>query len=186
MGTLVGGSAHIVCWYQAGKYMETYEFWKQHAKQYGLTVFDVPLIWFKSDGSGVVSDASRRYRHVYESALLISRGDRKIVRTVADVYAAPVSRNLHPSEKPEPMLRHFFRALVSNTTRLLDPTAGSASALRAAESLGAEFVFGLEKDPEFHKLATEELDRFRRKAALEKLTNRAEGAEKEEADEGRN
>lgn len=177
MGTAVGGSAHILCWYQAGKYAETYQWWKDHAKQYGLTVFDVPLIWYKSDGSGVVSDAARRYRHIYESALLISRGDRKIVRTCGDVYAAPISRDLHPSEKPEPMLRHFFRALVSNTTRMLDPTAGSGSSLRAAESLGAEFVFGLEKDKEFHKLAVEELDRFRRKRALEALVKRDSNAE---------
>lgn len=183
MGTAVGGSAHILCWYQAGKYADTYQWWKDHAKQYGLTVFDVPLIWHKSDGSGVVSDASRRYRHIYESALLISRGDRKIVRTCGDVYAAPISRDLHPSEKPEPMLRHFFRALVSNTTRLLDPTAGSASSLRAAESLGAEFVFGLEKDEEFHKLAVEELDRFRRKRALEALVNRPKGADEEVSNE---
>lgn len=183
MGTAVAGSAHILCWYQAGKYAETYQWWKDHAKQYGLIVFDVPLIWYKSDGSGVVSDAARRYRHIYESALLISRGDRKIVRTCGDVYAAPISRDLHPSEKPEPMLRHFFRALVSNTTRLLDPTAGSGSSLRAAESLGAEFVFGLEKNEEFHKLAVDELDRFRRKRALEALVNRSKGADNEDSNE---
>ena len=50
METVVAGSAHIVCWYQTGLYRETYEFWQSNAKQYGLTVFDVPLIWYKSDG----------------------------------------------------------------------------------------------------------------------------------------
>lgn len=174
MDNVVAGSAHLLVWHQTSQFIKTYDFFRLRSKKYGLTVFDVPLIWNKTDGSGVIADASRRYRHIYESALLISRGDRKIVRTCGDVYGAPVSRDLHPSEKPEPMLRHFFRALVSNTTRMLDPTAGSATSLRAAESLGAEFVFGLEKDKEFHKLAVEELDRFRRKRALEALINNGE------------
>lgn len=177
MANVVAGSAHILFWYQTSRFTEVFDFWETISKTHNLTVFDVPLIWHKSDGSGVVSDAGRRYRHVYENALLISRGDRKIIRTVADVYSAPISRDIHPSEKPEPMLREFFRALVSNTTRLLDPTAGSASALRAAESLGAEFVFGIEKDEKFHKESVEALDRFRRKKALEALSQKKETVE---------
>ena len=109
--------------------------------------------------------------------MLISRGDRKVVKTVSDVYSCPISRDIHPSEKPVPMLTEFFRALVSNTTRLFDPTAGSGSALRAAESLGAEFVYGLEKDEKFHREAVDALTRFRRKRALHATMEQGQGQE---------
>jgi len=49
------------------------------------------------------------------------------------------------------MLRHFMEMFVDENTTLLDPTCGSASALRAAESLGARHVLGLEKDEEYAK-----------------------------------
>jgi predicted RNA methylase len=38
---------------------------------------------------------------------------------------------------------------VDSTTRLLDPTCGSGSALRAAKSLGASAVLGLERDASY-------------------------------------
>jgi site-specific DNA-methyltransferase (adenine-specific) len=66
------------------------------------------------------------------------------------------------SEKPEPMLRHFFGMLVDENTVMLDPTCGSGSSLRAAESLGAKHVLGLELNPEFAALAREALKRSRK------------------------
>jgi 16S rRNA G966 N2-methylase RsmD len=57
------------------------------------------------------------------------------------------------SEKPEPMLSHFFRMTVDEYSRVLDPTAGSANAIRVAASRGASSVLGLEKDPEFFQRA---------------------------------
>lgn len=176
MANVVAQSAHIFLWFQTSEWGRTLEFFKSHAKKQDLRVFDVPLIWHKSDNSGVVSDASRRARHIYETAFIMSRGDRKIVNTVSDVHSSSITRAIHPSEKPEPMLRHFLKMLVSPTTRFLDPTAGSGTSLRAAESLGAEFVFGLEKDKHFHTEAVAELDRFRKKRAAEAILNKKETA----------
>ena len=51
------------------------------------------------------------------------------------------------------MLRHFFRMIMSEHTMMLDPTCGSGSALRAAQSLMARRVLGLEVNPEFAALA---------------------------------
>ena len=53
------------------------------------------------------------------------------------------------SEKSQDMLEHFFRMVVDENTRLLDPTCGSGSSLRAADNLGAASVLGLEINPEF-------------------------------------
>ena len=72
------------------------------------------------------------------------------------------------SEKPEPMLRHFFGMLVDENTVLLDPTCGSGSALRAANSLGARFVLGLERNAEFAGIAQDALARARK---LKEVTN---------------
>lgn len=105
-----------------------------------------PLIWVKSDNSGIAADPRHGPRHVYETCLLASRSARQIVRVVADAYSAPTDRRLHPSTKPEPMLRHFMSMLVDEHSSVLDPTAGSGAALRAADSLGAARVLGLEID----------------------------------------
>lgn len=108
-----------------------------------------PLIWLKSDNAGISSEARFNPRHIYETCLLASRGKRQIVKIVGDGYASPTDKTLHPSTKPEPMLRHFMSMLVDENTSLLDPTAGSGAALRAADSLGAKRVLGLEVDPTF-------------------------------------
>lgn len=112
-----------------------------------------PLIWHKTDNTGIASDSRRGPRHVYETCLLATRGDRHIVRVVGDCYGCPTDKRLHPSCKPEPMLRHFMSMLVDEHTRVLDPTAGSGSALRAAESLGAAAVLGIEVDEKMAELA---------------------------------
>jgi ParB family transcriptional regulator, chromosome partitioning protein len=128
-----------------------------------IEFYPYPLIWHKSDNSGIVGDSQRWPRHTYEAALLAYRGRRPLVRTVADSYSGPGDRKLHPSCKPEPMLRHFFGALVDGNTRFLDPTCGAASSLRAAESLGAlpQNVLGLEIEERFVSVGRESLLSFR-------------------------
>ena len=68
--------------------------------------------------------------------------------------------------KPEPMLRHFFRMFVDEHGHMLDLTCGSGTSLRAAESLGASRVLGLELDPTNHENAVAELNRSRTLAAM--------------------
>jgi predicted RNA methylase len=50
---------------------------------------------------------------------------------------------------------------VDQTTKMFDPTCGSGSSLRAAESMGAEHVLGLERDPEHFESATSAYRKFR-------------------------
>ena len=76
-----------------------------------------------------------------------------IVQSVDNVRTAPTVKGRHMSEKSAEMLRHFFRMIVSEHTMMLDPTCGSGSALRAAQSLMARRVLGLEVNPEFASLA---------------------------------
>ena len=144
MDRIAASSAHLMFWYTADNQLlaDLVRRFGREAPSWNFYKF--PLIWMKSDNSGVGHDPSHFPRHTYEACLLAVRGDRKVIQMVGDTYSAPTDTKLHPSAKPEPVLRHFFRMLVDPTTRLLDPTCGSGAALRAAESLGAKEVLGLE------------------------------------------
>lgn len=139
---LLGGSGHLVFWFSLRHYAKTFAALSEHFR-----VDPYPLVWHKSDNKGFLPDSTRSARRIYETAFLCSFGDRKILSAVANLFSAPVTRVAeHMSEKSQPMLQHFFRMFVDGDTRMLDPTCGSGSALRAARALGAKSVLGLERD----------------------------------------
>jgi ParB/RepB/Spo0J family partition protein len=142
---LASYQSHLMLWFS----MEYYEKTRLRLEESGLFVHRHPLVWLKSDNAGIIPGRDNKYpRRVYETALLCSRGDRPLVRPLANAYAAPTVQNpLHPSQKSEPMLRHFLSMLVDETTHVLDPTCGSGSALRAATSCGAASTLGIEINP---------------------------------------
>lgn len=145
-------SAHMIFWFSMDFYEET----RRQLKAGGWVVNPFPLIWSKGN-TGIIPDANRGPRRVYETALFCTRGDRKIVRAVGNHVAAEVRKEWHVSEKPKAMLEHFLRMLVDETTMLLDPTCGSGNAVGVAESLGAHWATGLELNPEYAKAAKENL-----------------------------
>jgi hypothetical protein len=158
---LMAHSGHLMFWLSADLDI-MYETKQRFAKLApDLLFWPKPLIWHKTDNLGVLADPKRTPRHVYEACLVAVREDRPLVRAVSDAYGAPSDKRLHPSCKPEPVLRHFLSMFVDEHCRLLDPTAGSGSSLRAAESLGAESVVGLEVDPEHAKNANVAMRQFR-------------------------
>ena len=143
-------SAHLVFWFSMDYYQLTLE--RLRTK---FMVNPFPLVWAKSDNSGILPDPNRGPRRTYETAFFASRGDRKIVKAVANHISAPIQRGNHMSEKPQTVLRHFFRMLIDDTSSILDPTCGSGSAIRAARSLGASRMLGIERDMEFAEKAEE-------------------------------
>jgi hypothetical protein len=147
---LMGDSCHLLFWFSMKFYAETLSKLREH-----FWVDPYPLIWHKTDNKGTLPDPERGPRRVYEVGFLCSHGDRKIVSAVANTFGAPTERlGEHMSEKSPAMLQHFFRMIVDQNTRMLDPTCGSGSALRAADALGAASVLGLELNPEFAEAAT--------------------------------
>jgi len=150
--------AHLMFWFAMRKGdKRLYEATAIRLEAMGWDINPLPLIWVKSDGSGIIPDPERGPRQIYETCLFGSKGDRKIVSAVNNAYSAPIDHRFHMSTKPEPVLRHFFRMFVDENTVMLDPTCGSGSALRAADSLHAKFVLGLEINPEFAEQAREVL-----------------------------
>jgi ParB/RepB/Spo0J family partition protein len=146
---LMGQSAHIIFWFSMQHYGETLARLQKH-----FWVDPYPLVWQKSDNRGVIPDPNRGPRRIYETAFLASHGDRKIISAKSNAFAAPTSRlGEHMSEKNVEALKHFMGMVADGGTRLLDPTCGSGSALRAGRDLGVASVLGLEINPEFCEMA---------------------------------
>jgi ParB/RepB/Spo0J family partition protein len=143
-------SAHLLFWFSMDYYQDTLD---QLSTRFRVNPF--PLVWHKSDGAGILPDPNRGPRRTYETAFFASRGDRKIVRAVANSVASPIHRGRHMSEKPQDVLRHFFRMVVDEHSAVLDPTCGSGSAIRAAVATGAGRFLGLEVDKTFADHADE-------------------------------
>jgi ParB/RepB/Spo0J family partition protein len=137
-------AAHMIFWFD----MQYYAWTIERLTQAGWTLVQpFPLIWTKGY-TGVASDTKRRPRHCYETALMFSRGDRRISKLVNDHFECPLDESkLHLNQKPLPMLRHFLSLVVDEHTALLDPTCGSGSAVAAAMQLRAARVLGVELDP---------------------------------------
>lgn len=153
MHNVVAESAHLIFWHSMKYHGETVE----RLEAMGWKCNPFPLIWHKSDGSGIAPDPQRGPRQTYEAAIFAVRGDRKITQEgcVANSFAYPGRRDgaIHASEKPYMMLRHFMRMVCDEYSLVLDPTCGSGNALKVAEDLGAPKVLGLEQLPEFYEIA---------------------------------
>ena len=147
-------SCHFMFWFSMHHYQTTLDFFTNNSD---ISFDPFPLVWLKSDNVGILPDPQRGPRRIYETALFGARGDRKIVSAVSNAYAAPTDRGFHMSVKPDPVLRNFFRMFVDESTLMLDPTAGSGTSLRAAESLSARYVAGLEINPDFAEQANHAL-----------------------------
>jgi hypothetical protein len=88
----------------------------------GFSWDEHPLIWMRGENEGIAPDPQRRPRRCYEMAFFGWRGDRKLVKTKANIFQAPTEREVHPHEKNEAMLRHFLGMVVDSGTRLFDPS----------------------------------------------------------------
>jgi len=150
-------SCHLIFWYAPKFERATRDFFSEYLSSF--VVQDIPLVWLKTDNRGILADPKRRPRNITEFALFASRGDRQLVKAKSNGYPGPSSSSKqHPSEKPEPMLKHFMEMVINEQSRVFDPTCGAGSSLRAADVLGAEAVFGIELDAEFAKAAESSLN----------------------------
>lgn len=150
---LVAEKAHCICWLSWRFADWTREVF-QHA---GWACHMQPLVWHKSDNKGIIADVQCGFRNVGEYALFFNRGRKAVVKNISNIYSGPTTKRFHASEKPLPMLKHFFSGLCDHYSRVLDPTCGSGTAIMAAEFFGAEEALGLELNPEFAKAAQEYL-----------------------------
>lgn len=148
---LVAKRAHILLWFSMKHYNAIFNWQREWglAEEWNINKF--PLIWHKADNIGIVPDAKRYGRRVYETALLISVGDRQIndVRPNLVSLTSDKSDAQHLSEKPFKVMNLMLFPLIQpeREVNFLDPTCGSGTAIAAAEFLGAVSVTGLDIDP---------------------------------------
>lgn len=153
MGNLVAESAHLIFWFSMEKYTDT----KLELELMGWNINPFPLIWHKSDNSGVAPDPQRAPRRTYETAFFGIRGDRKLTQagTKSNSFSFPGNRTdaIHVSEKPQAMLRHFMSMVCDEYSLVFDPTCGSGNAIKVGLELKANAVLGLELSEEFYNNA---------------------------------
>lgn len=140
---IIAPQAHIMFWYSQNLRRETEDFFIS----IGGTIQSFNMVWH-CPNEGIVPDPQRYGRRSYETAMLVTFGDRKIVAPRDLSVQAPreTKDRIHRSQKPLRVLAHFFEMFVDNSSVVLDPTAGSATSLIAANRLNAKEIVGLELD----------------------------------------
>jgi hypothetical protein len=140
---ILSASCHIMFWFPMNFYTETVEFFRKE----GFRVEPYPLVWIKSDKMGIIPDPTRGPRRIYETALIMSLGDRKVIKPTVNGAWADSGRRadaLHVSSKPTEVLMDFFRMFVDEDSIVLDPTCGSGTALEASLLMRCQFAVGLD------------------------------------------
>lgn len=140
---IIAPQAHIMFWYSQNLRRETEDFFTS----IGGAVQPFNMVWH-CPYEGIAPDPQRYGRRSYETAMLVTFGDRKIVAPRDLSVQAPreTRDRIHRSQKPLRVLEHFFEMFVDNSSVMLDPTAGSATSLIAANRLNAKKIVGLELD----------------------------------------
>ena len=150
---LIAESAHVMFWYSQNFERETEDFFTKWFPDAALQQFK--MIWHCSDLDGTVPDPQRYGRRTYETAMLLTFGDRHIVTPKALSFAAPRGSKTrhHRSQKPQTVLSHFMSMFVDPASIVLDPTAGSGTSLLVAHQLHAKLIRGVEKDEQTYRTA---------------------------------
>src|SRR4051812_38679660 len=112
------------------------------------------------------TSSTRFLRYQHEQAYLLAKGDvQPPAQPIPDVIEFPYTGNkLHPTQKPVAALKPLIEAFCPPQGTLLDPFAGSGSALVAARQLGRQCV-GIEIDEQHYRTATTRLQEAQRLAA---------------------
>lgn len=92
-------------------------------------------------------------------------GKFKRIETVNDGSRYPtnvltfnkVSKTIHPTQKPVDLLEYLIKTYTNEGMTVLDNVMGSGSTGVACKNLNRNFI-GIEKDPDYFKLAKERLD----------------------------
>ncbi len=158
---LLARSSHLLIWYSMKYYSQLRAQFHLAFRESGIPHqrFDFPFIWAKSDNTGIIPDAQRGPRQIYETCMLFSFGDRKIVKPISNLISHPANKAhaRHLSEKPLVVMQYLLSMYTDEHTDFADFCCGAGSSVVAAENLGARSVLGLEKDPTHLQTAQEAL-----------------------------
>lgn len=69
-----------------------------------------------------------------------------------------INKNIHPTQKPVKLCEYLIKTYTNENEIVLDNCIGSGTTAIAAIRAGRQFI-GIEKDPEYHRLATERVEK---------------------------
>ncbi|CAH1002619.1 hypothetical protein LEM8419_03491 [Neolewinella maritima] len=123
------------------------------AQEAGFTVV-YEMVWDK--GNHGLGDLKACPAPKHEMFLYCTKGRYEFEgkRPTSIIKAMRVSgpEMIHPNEKPELLYKALYRSFSAGVPVVVDPFAGSAASLRAAESMGFNYV-GYELDPDYYAAA---------------------------------
>ena len=117
----------------------------------GFLVDHTPLIWDKE--RPIQAASGTNFPNSYEPIFFCTkppRGNRRFHEAQRNIIKAPIvpsKERLHPFQKPLALLERFIQILSNPGDLILDPFAGSASTLKAANNTRRRAI-GCELDPE--------------------------------------
>jgi adenine-specific DNA-methyltransferase len=114
------------------------------------------LVWSKE--SHGVGDCHSSFSPSHERILHATLGSPRLRRRPRDVITVPRKHlaDRHPTEKPVELLRQLIEATTAPDDLILDPFAGVASSLVAAQELGRR-SWGCELDEGYHRTGSARL-----------------------------
>jgi site-specific DNA-methyltransferase (adenine-specific) len=140
------------------------------AKRYGLKNY-INLV-FRKNFSAQVLKANMKIVGNCEYAMLFYRdklpkfrNNGKMIFNCIDWEKDSESEKIHPTQKPVSVLKNLISIFTDPGDVVIDPVAGSASTLIAAEQMNRR-AYGFEIKKDYFKLAQQRLENFRKQTRM--------------------
>lgn len=156
---LMKNTCHVMFWFPMKNYQAIRDFFLVNEFQ----VDPYPLVWIKSDKVGILPDPERGPRRIYETAFIMSRGDRRIIKPTVNGAHFPSEKRQaeHVSLKPYLVLSEFMTMFIDGDSEVLDPTCGTGTALAVATRKHAKRIIGWDIDEKAVEIAVSEVNSAR-------------------------
>lgn len=124
----------LLCWHSTTQAEMIY----QTMLKVGFDAKRHPLVWIKPGKSGRVSNPTHSFTVDYECCLYARKGDAHLVQQgPSSIFTYPsVRNNIHPCEKPVPLLEDLFKLFCDPGASILAPFLGSGNDIIAAANCG--------------------------------------------------
>ena len=111
--------------------------------------FDVKnmIVWNKGNAS--MGDLEGSWGNQHELVIFATKGNRKLNTRKFDVVSinrVPTTKAIHPTQKPEELIKVFLEASAHTKDTIIDPFMGSGSTIKAIKEYGNLNYIGIELD----------------------------------------